>query len=125
MSMHGLGKPTADEQRRIDACKEFGCIVSRLVHGVRVLGEYHHIPLGNNSSHRFGFVLSPWYHRGVVDEGQTVRSMREMHGPSLFHHKREFIARFGDQQHLLNKTDDAIGYPRVELPDSKIFPRAA
>ncbi len=109
----------------MDACREFGCIVTWLSLGVRVPGEYHHIPLGKNSSHRFGFLLSPWYHRGVIDEGQTVRSMRELLGPSMHHQKREFTARFGDQQHLLNRMADAIGWPRVALPDSKIVPRAA
>lgn len=126
MSMHGLGAPNREDTRRIFACKEFGCIACFMEHRVRCPGgDYHHFPLGTNSSHRYGVCLCPWHHVGAVDEGQTVKSMTEMRGPSLRHNKRAFVARYGDDQHLQNKTDDAIGWPRAELPDSKIVPRAA
>ncbi len=124
--MHGLGPANREDARRIDLCKEFGCIACFIQHHVHAPGgDYNHIPLGHNSSHRFGFLLCPWHHVGIVDEGQTAKSMTEMHGPSMRHEKRAFVARFGDTQHLLNKMDDAIGWPRAELPYTKIVPRAA
>lgn len=49
------------------------------LHGQKQLGQHATVALGT------------WHHRGVPLPGFTVDRMREVFGPSLHHHKRDFV----------------------------------
>ena len=93
-----IGSPTKEQQAQQDAQRDHGCAACHLrrnrkacgpvrvhhrttgdLHGQKQLGQDHTVALGD------------WHHQGVILPGYTVQTMREAFGPSLHHHKRDFI----------------------------------
>ena len=74
--------------------------------------EAHHIVDNGyrrlSGGHQATIPLCPWHHRGEPLADVTVRATKELLGPSLARHKREFVARFGTERELLEKVNDLI-----------------
>lgn len=93
-----IGSPTKAEQANQDAQRSHGCAACHLrgnriacgpvrVHH-RTTGDLHgQKQLGHNAT----VALGDWHHQGVPLPGRTVEGMREAFGPSLHHHKRDFV----------------------------------
>lgn len=137
-----LDKPTPQESERISLCKKGGCIISAMLGLTPAqraqLGpaEFHHIKVGNVTvGQRFGYAVSRYFHRGILPRGYTQAQAREEFGPTIMS-SAAFHNRFGSDQELLDRQDDAIGWPRAViertrhrpersrcLPGRKGFPR--
>lgn len=113
MGSRSLSPPTAYERARLTAIKERAtCMNCQVSDGV----EIHHLLSGGlRVSHQATVGLCPWCHRGVRPAGETITSMRWLRGPSLFHHKREFYERWGNDQTLLDKQNEDIGWPLTDI----------
>lgn len=114
-----LAAPTDEESQRIGLLKAAGCVCCALPAGPC---EAHHLLRGGvRLGHLYTVGLCPWHHRGVPDADGKVEAATMNYGPSLFHDKRRFYDTYGDDQHLLDLTNERIGWPRIILPESKIY----
>ena len=73
-----------------------GCDVSHLKSGNLRIGHDHSL------------LECPWHHRGVPPFGYTQLGARKRWGPSRAKSTRSYRATFGDDQHLLDLTNQAI-----------------
>ncbi len=100
-----LGVPTKAQQKRFAILSEFGCVCCRLIGIKDQPAEIHHcLNAGKRISHDVILSLCPWHHRAVPLQGQTLKQMNDIFGPSLTM-KRDFKAVFGDEQYLLSAQD--------------------
>lgn len=99
--------PTKEQIRRWNDLQAIGCIATLLRTGViGTPGDVHHLLSGGKRmGHDFTIVLHPWYHRGV---GLHPGRDRELFGPSLALHKKEFIEEFGDEMYLLEVSNQLL-----------------
>lgn len=121
---------TAAEVARREACRKAGCVACRILAGGAPnhwpqLGriEYHHFTEGVQLGHRFGVALCEYHHQGRIPRGYSQAQAREEFGPSLKLSSKAFHRRFGDDQELLDKQDDAIGYARVTIERERHNPK--
>lgn len=100
--------PTKEQIHRWNDLQAIGCVVTLLRTGVTgTPGDVHHLLSGGKRmGHDFTIVLHPWYHRGVSDL-PPARS-RELFGPSLALHKKEFIEEFGGEMYLLEVSNQLL-----------------
>lgn len=113
-----LAPMNAEDRARRERCVMIGCIAC-LMDGNGWCGpvEYHHlIVCGERAGHRDGVPLGLWHHQGTSIGTRSRDVMTLLYGPSLKHHKREFHARYGSDQQLLDYIDDLLGVPRIVLP---------
>lgn len=109
-----IGSPTQPQQRQQDLQREHGCAMCRLmgfqpdacgyttIHH-RTIGDLH----GNKQLGQDCTVgLGAWHHMGIPHAGLQAEAMREAFGPSLHHHKRDFLAVIAD--HLGERSTDAL-----------------
>lgn len=93
-----IGSITASQQAKQDAHRADGCAACHLRHNKSQPGptEIHHRNLSDYAGqkqlgHDCVVGLCSWHHRGVILPGYTVATMRDEFGPSLHHHKRDFV----------------------------------
>lgn len=102
-----IGKPTDEQQEAQDALRAKGCAMCRLLRCRRACGpvRIHHSTTGDlHGQKQLGqgavVPLGDWHHQGVLLTDLPTRDlMRAEFGPSLHHHKRDF----------LNLLDDLLG----------------
>lgn len=98
--------------QRFMKLREIGCIHCRLLGWFNDEVDIHHIVDRGYRRLSGGdaatIPLCAWAHRGHCNEGMTVTDMRLRFGPSLFHHKKAFIERFGTERELLAKVNGLI-----------------
>lgn len=102
-----IGSPTKEQQAHQDAQRAHGCAMCRLA-GISFRGLYgwispcgvteiHHRTIGDlHGNKQLGqdatVALGAWHHRGVIlPIHASVSAMRDVFGPSLHHHKRDFL----------------------------------
>lgn len=107
-----IGTATAAEQRYQDAARLLGCIAC-LVRGCEPCGpvRIHHRTTGDlhgqlTLGHDAIVSLGDWHHQGIPRNGLQAAAMREIHGPSLHHHKRAFVEWLQDT--LGERSTDAL-----------------
>lgn len=90
--------PTKAERAQQDAQRAHGCAACHLRGNRRACGpvRVHHRTTGDlHGQKQLGqgdtVALGDWHHQGVPLPGFTVDRMREVFGPSLHHHKRDFV----------------------------------
>ena len=93
-----IGNPTASQQAHQDAQRADGCAACHLRRNKFQAGvtEIHHRTTGDmHRQKQLGqdctVALCSWHHRGVTFPGVTIMAMRDRYGPSLAHHKRDFV----------------------------------
>lgn len=93
-----IGNPTAAQQAHQDAQRADGCAACHLRHNRMACGpvRIHHRTTGDLHGNKqlgqdFTVALGDWHHQGVILPGYTVATMRDEFGPSLHHHKRDFV----------------------------------
>lgn len=93
-----IGSPTKAQQSRQDAQRAHGCAACLLRRNRRACGpvRVHHRTTGDLHGQKqlgqdYTVALGDWHHQGVLLPGYTVDSMRDEFGPSLHHHKRDFV----------------------------------
>lgn len=94
-----IGNPTKAQQAHQDLQREHGCAMCLLLGFARdACGpvRVHHRTTGDlHGQKQLGqdatVGLGDWHHQGVLFEFDTVDSMRGRFGPSLHHHKRDFV----------------------------------
>lgn len=93
-----IGSPTKAEQAHQDAQRDGGCAACHLRRNRQQPNatEIHHRTTGDlhgqkQLGHDCTVALCAWHHRGECRPGMTVDAMRDAFGPSLAHHKRDFI----------------------------------
>jgi hypothetical protein len=109
---HSTGKPTAAQQRRLDALSRMPCIAC-LLEGAGTVQpnrtEIHHlVDKGTrelSGGHDSTLPLCVWHHRGVPRGKATAREMATAYGPSLALQKRAFNARYGTERELLARVN--------------------
>jgi hypothetical protein len=120
---HSTSKPTKLQQARLDALHAMPCIAcakegefaskrGELRLGQPGKTEIHHLVDKGYRIHSGGhdatLNLCRWHHRGICIEYVTAREMKELHGPSLALHKREFVALYGSERKLLAEVDEQL-----------------
>lgn len=120
--------PNREEGERIAAAKRLGCIACVFDSRSPNAGghpTYHHFVYGKRRGHAWGVCLCAWHHLGECLPGETTSSMTEKYGPSLAKGSATFHLHYGSDQELMDRQQDRLVLPRLELPASKIFHRAA
>lgn len=96
-----LQNPTREEREYMGACKRLGCTVCILTGLGNTPADFHHmLKNGRRISHLHGFGLCPTHH----DSGLNTPDFVSRHP-----WKKEFEARFGTEQELLEKTRELLG----------------
>lgn len=110
---HSTGKPTKAEQLRLDrihAMPCYACTIEELAQPLRT--EAHHIVDKGyrrlSGGHSATVPLCSWHHRGKLLYPHTAKEMHFLYGPSFARTKREFIARYGSERKILEKTDEHL-----------------
>ena len=93
-----IGPATLEQKAQQEAQRAHGCAACLLRNNRKQPGatEIHHRTVGDlHGNKQLGqdctVALCSWHHRGVLLFGMTVESMRDAYGPSLHHHKRDFL----------------------------------
>ena len=119
------GKATVRQAKRWDAIRECGCIVCMQMFarydpvslGLKI--EIHHLTVGGRHGakrrgHDFTIGLCTWHHRGAVPPFATgIEGAGLILGPSYHHNAREFRLKFGNDDHLLERQNDRLKWPRI------------
>lgn len=102
-------RPTKAELERYKALKAMGCIVTRLYFDKWAPAEIHHLTSGGRRLGNMQTIpLTPWYHQAKIPQGcRNTLSAEVAYGPSL-HTKREFVARFGSEEWLLEQVNKIL-----------------
>lgn len=121
---HSTTKPTKAEQARLDAIHDMACLACvKEAEFAKNRGEqsldqplrteaHHLVDMGyrvHSGGHSATIPLCGWHHEGVLVYPLSGREMRELYGPSLKKHKREFTALYGTERELLEQTDAELG----------------
>ncbi len=114
-SGRSTGAPTKAERARMDAIREQGCVVARILGVGWIPAEIHHLTQGSRHGarrlgHAFTVGLNTWSHRGVPLPGWTAERCREVLGPSYAREPRAFRERWPDSL-LLEAQDRLIEDP--------------
>lgn len=98
-----IGSPTKAQQAHQDLQRADGCAACLLRGNRTQCGHVriHHRTVGDlHGNKQLGqdatVALGDWHHQGVLLPGHTVASMRDAFGPSLHHHKRDFLTWLQD-----------------------------
>lgn len=95
-----LQSPNREETRWMNAVKRLGCIVCRVMGTFGTPCEVHHIlKNGRRVSHLQSIGLCPAHHRAGVNASWAV---------SRHPWRREFEARYGSEQRLLEETRELV-----------------
>ena len=104
---------TKSDKKRLDIIHRLpcmACVQNGSDTGMRV--EAHHLVdkgyRKHSGGHQATLPLCGWHHRGEPLMGWTVANMHEFHGPSLFHHGKQFTVRYGNQREMLANIDKVI-----------------
>lgn len=99
-----IGNANKGQKDYHDRAVALGCIACLVRKNPRACGyvRVHHRTTGDlhgqkQLGHNYIVSLGDWHHQGVLFEGETVESMREQFGPSLHHHKRDFLNWIQDE----------------------------
>lgn len=103
-SGRSTGTPTKAERARMDAIREQGCVIARVLGLGWLPAEIHHMTLGSRHGarrlgHEFTVGLNPWSHRGVpfaVRGYTTAAECLANLGPSYAREPRAFRERWPD-----------------------------
>lgn len=112
------GKPTKDEQARLDKVHSMACICCELA-GVAGLQpsktEAHHLVDGGDRAksggHSATLPLCGWHHRAACGPYERPSQMLCGFGPSLKHQggKGKFVERWGTERELLAMVNERLG----------------
>ena len=107
--MHSKAKPpTKYERERMSRFLDVGCVACWLK-GLRTEPQCHHLLSGGKRrGHRYTVPLCPWHHEGIPFGTLTILEMDDQFGPSLAHTPRRFTEAFGDDDSLLELTDQLV-----------------
>lgn len=120
---HSTGKPTKAQQERLDAIHAMPCIACVKEAGfARKRGEtpmgqpsrteaHHLVDKGcriHSGGHDATIPLCGWHHEGILVYPLSGREMRDLYGPSLKKHKRDFIPQYGSERELLTEVDEQL-----------------
>lgn len=85
----------------MDALKDYGCVACWMEVGEWAAPEIHHLTDGGRRlGHRYTIPLCPWHHRGESATMVRASYARQLWGPSLARHPREFAERYGSENVL-------------------------
>lgn len=102
-------RKTAEDEQRIDAIKEIGCICCLMEGLGKRYCEWHHLTKsGFTQGNKATIGICSWHHRGVCDEGRTSTEMKSIYGPSLAKGSKPFYATYGTYEFLLGYQDHLI-----------------
>ena len=108
------GKPTKEEQARLDALHNMECICCSMI-GIDQPNRttVHHLVDKGTRKHSGGHAatlpLCQWHHQGTPKEGYQACDMEAKWGPSLELTKKRFIAEFGTERELLSMVNEMLG----------------
>lgn len=111
---HSTRAPTKAERAHLAAVKALPCVACVIDDRFDVLTacgptEVHHLLSGNKRrGHMFVLPLGRYHHRGVPFDGISARQMQSLYGPSLARQSKLFHAWYGDDQSLLEKTNEML-----------------
>lgn len=105
-----LSNITKADLERFHRLQELGCIVCRLFRNVP--GEpadvHHTLDGGRRISRQATAPLCAWHHRGLIPDRMNAIEAREKFGPSKARHPEAFQRMYGDDQELLNATNQLL-----------------
>lgn len=112
MPMHrAIAACNAEQQRRQDRCREFGCVACHMEGHPGVVPEIQHLTTcGRTISQDHTIALCPWHHRGEPFPIPSKKLAAKLMGPSLAVSARDFHARYGSDEELLTMQNDLIGF---------------
>ena len=86
--------------------QQLGCLACRKDGWYGVSSDMHHPTEGYRLGDDVIVPLCPWHHRGVCYGNPDEYALR--YGPSLKHHKRQFIHRYGTERQLLTELNELL-----------------
>lgn len=110
------GNPTKSEAAWLRTVKEAGCVCCAARGYYREedgpLAEAHHLLVGGiRRGHGHTVGLCAWHHRGaLIVSGWTHATHRRLLGPSLAEGSGPFHEAFGDDDALMDATNDLIAW---------------
>lgn len=108
---HSTSKPTKDQEARLIAIKEDGCLCCWIDGNGRVPPDIHHLKRGNiRTGHSATIGLCLWHHRAVPAD---CAYFAVEPGPSLANGSRTFHAHYGSDDYLLDEQNKRIGQART------------
>lgn len=123
-----IGAPTKAQQEYQDALRATGCAMCRAMGLRRACGHVrvHHRTTGDlHGQLQLGqdavVALGDWHHQGIPLSGETVASMKLKFGPSLHHHKREFMEWI--QDNLGERSTAALQEFQNQMISSGLIPK--
>lgn len=123
-----IGNPTKAQQAYQDALRATGCAMCLAMGLRRACGHVriHHRTRGDlHGQLQLGqdavVALGDWHHQGIPLSGETVASMKLKFGPSLHHHKREFMEWI--QDNLGERSTAALQEFQNQMISSGLIPK--
>nr|WP_313216118.1 Ref family recombination enhancement nuclease [Stenotrophomonas geniculata] len=106
-------KPTVEQQQRMDAIKDIGCVVAYALGMGYIPCEVHHLTVGGKHGqkrrgHDFTIGLNPWSHRGEPFGGMDEETCEALFGPSYAKQPRRFRQEIGNDDYLLDLQNTAL-----------------
>lgn len=96
------------DRQRFELMRGLCCVACSKV-GAFSECDVSHAKSGNRRrGHLFTMLECPWHHRGVPPAGATIQQARERLGPSRALEPRAYRERFGDDEHLIGLTNQAL-----------------
>lgn len=104
-----MTQPTVSEHARWSWFQEIGCIPCIIEgHPGTPSDIAHETRGGRRTGHEYTFPMCPWHHRGVRPEGMDKDQATFALGPSFALSKKAFVARYGTERMLSERTDKLI-----------------
>lgn len=106
-------KPTVEQQQRMDAIKDIGCVVAQALGLGFIPCEVHHLTVGGKHGqkrrgHDFTIGLNPWSHRGEPFGNMDEDTCERLFGPSYAKQPRRFRQEIGSDDYLLDLQNTAL-----------------
>ena len=104
---------TKADRARFDAFRRIGCVACGMEGAMYRAADVHHLLSGGRRrGHQYTVPLCEWHHRGVPNDGVTMKLETQLLGPSLALTPRKFRERYGTDEELLAYTNRLIGMPK-------------
>lgn len=101
--------PTKAQVKRFQAIADIGCLACILEGRAGEPPDIQHLLSGGKRrGHDATIGLCPWHHRGQPKGDLREVGMQALFGPSMHHHRRAFIERYGTDDELLAMQDRLI-----------------
>lgn len=106
---------TKEERRRFQDIQSLGCLACHIEGHPPTPCEIHHLISGYRIGHHASIGLCAHHHRGIPEGHLAPSRMELIKGPSLARNSREFHARYGSDEELLELQEKRLEAHRKNI----------